>query len=81
MADGKFLVHPHGLFYLKDSEGALYVDETNDADKKDDHVPRDGSHVYTWRITNSHAPADGDDDCLTWIYHSHVLPVKILTVG
>ena len=24
----KFSVHPHGVFYLKDSEGALYNDNT-----------------------------------------------------
>ena len=81
MADGNFSVHPHGLFYSKDSEGALYTDETKDADKKDDHVPRNGRHMYTWKITNSHAPADGDDDCLTWIYHSHVLPHKDINSG
>ena len=81
MADGKFSVHPHGLFYLKDSEGALYTDETKDADKEDDHVPRNGSHVYTWKITDTHAPADGDDNCLTWIYHSHVLPHKDIKSG
>ena len=80
-ANGTFSVHPHGVFYLKDSEGALYVDQTKGADKKDDHVPPDGSHVYTWKLTQDHAPADDDDDCLTWIYHSHVLPHKDINTG
>ncbi|KAL9973399.1 hypothetical protein ACROYT_G019855 [Oculina patagonica] len=81
MANGNFSVHPHGVLYRKDSEGALYEDQTMGADKKDDHVPPGGSHVYSWRLTESHAPTEGDDDCLTWIYHSHVLPHKDINTG
>lgn len=80
-AGGNFSVHPHGVFYSKDSEGALYVDETKGASKKDDHVPLNGEHTYTWRITKDHAPTGDDDDCLTWIYHSHVLPHKDINTG
>ena len=80
-ADRNFSVHPHGVFYLKDSEGALYEDQTKGANKRDDHVPPGGSHVYTWRLTQDHAPADDDDDCLTWIYHSHLLPHKDINTG
>lgn len=80
-AKGNFSVHPHGVFYSKDSEGALYVDETKGASKKDDHVPLNGEHTYTWRITKDHAPTGDDDDCLTWIYHSHVLPHKDINTG
>ena len=81
MANGTFSVHPHGVFYRKDSEGALYADETSGASKKDDHVRPGESHVYSWKLTESHAPTKDDDDCLTWIYHSHVLPHKDINTG
>lgn len=80
-AKGNFSVHPHGVFYLKDSEGALYEDNTKGNNKKDDHVPYNGFHTYTWKLTEDHAPAKDDDDCLTWIYHSHVLPHKDINTG
>ena len=80
-ANGTFSMHPHGVFYLKDSEGALYTDRTKDASKRDDHVPPGGSHVYTWKITHGHAPAEDDDNCLTWLYHSHVMPQRDIPTG
>lgn len=80
-ANGSFSVHPHGVFYRKDSEGALYEDKTSGADKKDDRVPPGGSHVYSWNLAASHAPTNDDEDCLTWIYHSHVLPHKDINTG
>jgi len=79
--NGTFSVHPHGVFYRKDSEGALYADETKGSNKKDDHVRLGESHVYIWKLTESHAPTADDDDCLTWIYHSHVLPHKDINTG
>lgn len=81
MANGTFSVHPHGVFYRKDSEGALYADETSEASKKDDHVRLGERHEYTWKLTESHAPTSDDDDCLTWIYHSHVLPHRDINTG
>ncbi|KAL9973398.1 hypothetical protein ACROYT_G019854 [Oculina patagonica] len=81
MANGTFSVHPHGVFYRKDSEGALYEDQTSGANTKDDHVPPGGSHVYSWRLTEGHSPTEDDDDCLTWIYHSHVTPHKDINTG
>lgn len=80
-ANGTFSVHPHGVFYRKDSEGALYADKTSGDNKKDDHVRLGESHVYTWTLTESHAPTSDDDKCLTWIYHSHVLPHKDINTG
>ena len=80
-ANGTFSVHPHGVFYRKDSEGAPYADKTSGDNKKDDHVRLGESHVYTWTLTESHAPTSDDDECLTWIYHSHVLPHKDINTG
>jgi manganese oxidase len=41
-----FSIHPHGVFYEKDSKGADYNDGTSPADKKDVGVPPGGTHDY-----------------------------------
>jgi manganese oxidase len=46
-----YTMHPHGVFYNKDSEGAGYADGTTGADKEDDGVPPGKTHIYTWKIT------------------------------
>lgn len=74
-------MHPHGVFYDKGSEGAIYDDKSSEKDKKDDHVVPGGTHTYTWIVSVSHAPTASDDDCLTWIYHSHVDAVKDTNTG
>lgn len=76
-----YSMHPHGVFYSKDSEGALYEDNTAGKFKKDDKVPPGGTHTYSWHLTQSHAPADQEDKCITWIYHSHVVPSKDINTG
>ncbi|XP_056665697.1 hephaestin [Monodelphis domestica] len=67
-----YTIHPHGVFYEKDSEGSLYPDGTSGRLKADDAVPSGGSHTYNWTIPEGHAPTHADPACLTWIYHSHV---------
>uniref|UniRef100_H3BA63 Hephaestin n=1 Tax=Latimeria chalumnae TaxID=7897 RepID=H3BA63_LATCH len=71
-ASRPYSLHPHGVFYDKSSEGALYPDHTSGEAKKDDGVPSGGSHTYTWQVTEEHEPTSDDPNCLTWIYHSHV---------
>ena len=80
-ASREYTMHPHGVFYDKKSEGALYEDKTSGSWKGDDHVKPGGSHVYRWLITENHAPTAGDDNCLTWMYHSHVIPSKDTNTG
>ena len=77
----KYTVHPHGVFYTKSSEGALYEDKTTGEEKKDDHVSFNGEHTYEWHIPEEHGPTKGDERCLTWIYHSHVDPAKDINTG
>ena len=80
-ANGTFSVHPHGVFYKKNSEGALYEDQTSGFNKKDDHVLSGGNHVYSWRLTEGHAPTEDDEGCITWLYHSHVVPRNDISTG
>ncbi|XP_068122911.1 ferroxidase HEPHL1 [Hyperolius riggenbachi] len=81
LASRPYTIHPHGVFYKKDSEGAFYPDGTSKSDKHDDGVPPGGSHTYTWIVKEEHAPTSGDPNCLTWIYHSHTDAPKDIATG
>uniref|UniRef100_A0A672TTB0 ferroxidase n=1 Tax=Strigops habroptila TaxID=2489341 RepID=A0A672TTB0_STRHB len=67
-----YSVHPHGVFYDKDSEGALYPDGTGGKSKEDDFVVPGGNYTYTWPVRKDYSPTLADSNCLTWIYHSHI---------
>jgi FtsP/CotA-like multicopper oxidase with cupredoxin domain len=64
-------IHPHGVFYEKDSEGAPYNDGTSGADKADDAVPPGGTHTYTWQVPDRAGPGPNDGSSVMWMYHSH----------
>ena len=65
-----FSVHPHGVFYLKDSEGAPYADGTTL--KADDLVGPGQTHTYTWPVPERAGPGPMDGSSILWMYHSHV---------
>jgi hephaestin len=64
-------IHPHGVFYTKDNEGAPYNDGTSGADKADDAVPPGGTFTYVWQVPARAGPGPADPSSLMWIYHSH----------
>ena len=64
-------IHSHGVFYNKDSEGAMYDDGTSGNDKADDEVDPGKTHVYTWRVAERSGPGTGDPNSIVWLYHSH----------
>lgn len=64
-------MHPHGLEYAKDSEGAPYDDGTKGADKADDAVPPGGSHTYVWHVPARSGPGPSDGSSAMWMYMSH----------
>ncbi|XP_066496065.1 hephaestin [Tiliqua scincoides] len=76
-----FSIHPHGVFYAKDSEGSLYPDKSSGNLKKDDALAPGGNHTYTWTVPQDHGPTADDSACLTWIYHSHVNAPKDIATG
>uniref|UniRef100_A0A8C4VXT1 ferroxidase n=1 Tax=Gopherus evgoodei TaxID=1825980 RepID=A0A8C4VXT1_9SAUR len=76
-----YSLHPHGLFYYKDSEGALYPDGTSGKDKEDDIVVPGGNYTYTWPVKKEYAPTLADPTCLTWIYHSHIDTPRDISSG
>ena len=76
-----FSMHPHGVIYDKDSEGALYSDGTSGADKADDGVPPGGTHVYVWRVPERAGPGPHDGSSVMWMYHSHVDETRDVNTG
>ena len=76
-----YSVHPHGVFYHKDSEGAPYEDGTKDADKADDAVPIGATHIYTWLVPERAGPGPMDPSSVIWMYHSHTDEIKDVNSG
>lgn len=64
-------LHPHGVFYNKDSEGAPSSDRSGEAERVDDAVPTGGTHTYVWPVPERAGPAGGDLSSILWMYHSH----------
>ncbi|HWP45523.1 MAG TPA: multicopper oxidase domain-containing protein [Candidatus Limnocylindrales bacterium] len=63
-------IHPHGVFYDKNSEGSPYADGT--ILKADDAVPPfGGTHTYIWRILPRAGPGPMDPSSIVWVYHGH----------
>jgi FtsP/CotA-like multicopper oxidase with cupredoxin domain len=71
-ASRPYSVHPHGVFYTKDSEGTSYLDGTAGRDKADDAVAPGATHTYVWQVPERAGPAEGDGSTAFWLYHSHV---------
>uniref|UniRef100_A0A669BJI4 ferroxidase n=1 Tax=Oreochromis niloticus TaxID=8128 RepID=A0A669BJI4_ORENI len=80
-ATRNYSMHPHGVFYEKDTEGALYPDGTSSNLKKDDCVPPGGSYTYRWEVKPEFGPTDDDANCLTWVYHSHIDAPRDISSG
>jgi manganese oxidase len=64
-------MHPHGVRYAKESEGALYNDGTSGADKADDAVKPGHEHTYVWQVPERSGPGPGDQSSVMWMYHGH----------
>ncbi|MCI0744030.1 MAG: multicopper oxidase domain-containing protein [Verrucomicrobia subdivision 3 bacterium] len=70
-------MHPHGVKYDKDSEGAYYL-------------PRPGlgaaigpkaRFTYVWKLDEGSGPLPAEPSSKAWLYHSHVDPVGELNLG
>jgi hephaestin len=76
-----YSVHPHGVFYDKASEGAIYADGTSGADKLDDGVLPDSTYTYTWTVPERAGPTKQQGSTAMWMYHSHVNESKDVNAG
>jgi len=61
-------MHPHGVAYAKDDEGAAYND---DAAHRGAAVPAGGRYTYTWEVPERAGPGPADGSSSAWMYHSH----------
>ncbi|HEX3353710.1 MAG TPA: multicopper oxidase domain-containing protein [Terriglobales bacterium] len=80
-ASHPYSMHPHGVFYAKDSEGAGYNDGTTGADKADDGVPPGATHTYVWQIPERAGPGPNDPSSVFWLYHSHTDELRDVASG
>ncbi|KAI7843651.1 hypothetical protein COHA_002890 [Chlorella ohadii] len=64
-------IHPHGVAYLKSSEGSPYFDGTMGDDLADDSVKPGTTYKYTWHVPESSGPGPQDPSTILWMYHSH----------
>ncbi|HUL49103.1 MAG TPA: multicopper oxidase domain-containing protein [Gemmatimonadales bacterium] len=74
-------MHPHGVFYDKDSEGAPYAGKTGAADTARGVVATGRTHVYLWPVPERAGPGAGDPSSIIWMYHSHVHEEQDLSSG
>ena len=80
-ASHPYSMHPHGVLYGKDSEGADYNDSTTGADKEDGAVPPGATHTYVWRIPERAGPGPRDPSSVFWLYHSHADELRDVASG
>src|SRR5262249_20899749 len=72
-------MHPHGVFYKKDSEGALYHDGSGEESSQ--AVPPGATRTYVWPVPERAGPSHGDVSSMLWMYHSHVNEVADANAG
>ncbi|RKP06078.1 Cupredoxin [Thamnocephalis sphaerospora] len=58
-----FSIHPHGVFYTAEHEGAMHADSGEGAG-----VRPGETFTYIWQRAG---PADEDPGSILWLYHSH----------
>ena len=69
-----FTMHPHGLDYTKESEGAYYGEEAKaapDSTLKGNAVRNGEVFTYTWTVPERAGPGPMDPSSILWMYHSH----------
>jgi hephaestin len=64
----RYGMHPHGVSYAKDSEGAPYAGMTAESTGL---VAPGQTHKYTWKVPERAGPGPEDGSSVIWLYHSH----------
>ncbi|XP_039249942.2 hephaestin-like protein [Styela clava] len=77
----EYSMHPHGVFYNKTDEGAVYYDRVAAVNKMGEKIRPGDMFIYQWNVTESFGPTKDDPDCITWAYHSHVQSDKDTNSG
>jgi FtsP/CotA-like multicopper oxidase with cupredoxin domain len=74
-------IHPHGVLYDKESEGAVYADGTTGTNRSDAAVPPGGTRTYLWRVPERAGPSEHEGSSAFWMYHSHADEVRDVASG
>ena len=74
--DRPYSMHPHGLRYTKDDEGAYYHPAGRGG-----RVKPGESYTYTWIADERSAPGPRDASSTVWWYHSHVDEPEDINAG
>lgn len=69
-------MHPHGVRYDKQDEGALYIPVAKGA-----FVVPGARYTYHWFANAASGPAPGQPSSIVWWYHSHVDPAMEINAG
>ena len=72
--DRPLSMHPHGVLYSKDNEGA-------DSNSKGANVLPGESYKYTWVVDEASGPGPNDPSTIIWLYHSHVMGEEEMNLG
>ena len=70
-------MHPHGVRYNQENEGALY----NPPRGGGDSVTPGGSFTYNWLAGRETGPQGSELSSKVWLYHSHVHPEMEINQG
>ena len=71
--DRPLSMHPHGVQYNKDNEGA-------DGGKGANIAPGE-AYTYTWVVDQAAGPGPNDPSSVVWLYHSHVMAEEETNLG
>jgi manganese oxidase len=74
-------MHPHGLEYKKDAEGASYDDGTTGTVRADDKIAPGKTFTYIWTVPERSGPAAMDGSSVLWMYHSHFVESRDINTG
>ncbi|KAI7867731.1 Cupredoxin [Spinellus fusiger] len=73
-ANSNFTMHPHGVFYEFDMEGAYYKGATETS-----FVAPGQNNTYVWKVPPRAGPGPSDGNSIVWGYHSHLSDSDINT--
>jgi manganese oxidase len=69
-------IHPHGLRYDKDNEGAMYLPPGRGGS-----IPPGGRFTYHWTADAGSGPGPGELSSKVWWYHGHTDEIKETNAG
>jgi len=74
-------MHPHGVDYAKDSEGANYNGGSGDMEDRGGCIAPGATHTYIWNVPDRAGPGPNDPSSLFWLYHSHCDELRDVASG